>query len=133
MDLLVKKSLEIIDYFKPRIWILENPATGNLRKREVVKDIPFYDVDYCMYSDWGYKKKTRFWTNIVNFVPKLCNKNCGNMVKIGVKHIHKNNCGNGAQNKLVRKHKINVNGVGGGTNRLERYRIPPKLIEELLF
>ena len=133
MDKLVAKSIEIIEYFKPRLWSMENPATGQLRKRDVVKDIPFYDVDYCMYCDWGYKKKTRFWTNRVNFVPKLCDKNCVNMIKIGDKHIHKSNCGNSKQNRLVRQHKKNVSDVGGGTNRLERYRIPPKLIEALLF
>jgi hypothetical protein len=32
-----------------------------------MKDIPFYDVDYCMYSDWGYKKRTRIWTNKTDF------------------------------------------------------------------
>mgnify|MGYP003676016688 FL=1 len=113
MDKLVLKSIEIIDYFKPRLWTMENPATGNLKKREVVKDIPFYDVDYCMYSDWGYKKKTRFWTNNKNFVPKLCNGNCENMIG--------------------KKHRTNVASIGGGSNRLVRYKIPPKLIKELYF
>tara|TARA_R110001592_G_scaffold9704_8_gene51369 strand:- start:914 stop:1627 length:714 start_codon:yes stop_codon:yes gene_type:complete len=131
MDKLVDKSIEIINYFKPRLWFMENPATGCLKKREIVKDLPFYDVDYCMYSDWGYKKKTRFWTNRKNFNAQLCNKQCGNMVKINDKHIHKSNCGNSAQNRLVRKHKKNIHDFGGGTNRLERYRIPPKLISKL--
>ena len=26
-----------------------------------MKDIPFIDVDYCMFSDWGYQKPTRIW------------------------------------------------------------------------
>ena len=112
MDLLVKKSLEIIDYFKPRLWFLENPATGNLGKRAIMKDISFYDLDYCMYSDWGYRKRTRFWTNKKNFANKLCNKKCGNMN--GNKH----------------KKGVSIN-YGGGSNRLGRYRIPPKLIEDL--
>ena len=111
MDKLVLKSIEIIDYFKPRLWTMENPASGNLKKREVVKDIPFYDVDYCKYSDWGYKKKTRFWTNNKNFVPKLCNGDCENMIG--------------------KKHRTNVESIGGGSNRLSRYKIPPKLIKEL--
>ena len=29
----------------------------------------------CMYSDYGYKKPTRFWTNIKGFNPKKCKKN----------------------------------------------------------
>lgn len=141
MDKLVEKSLEIINYFNPRLWFMENPATGNLKKRDVVKDIPFYDVDYCMYSDWGYKKRTRFWTNKKDFDAKLCNKKCGNIIIINKSCIHKNNCGNTGQNKRVIEYhkttfspskKYNQKVVGGGTNRLERYRIPPQLIEELI-
>ena len=74
-DKLVAKSLEIIDYFKPYWWFMENPQTGTLKNREVVKDIPYYDVDYCMYCDWGYKKRTRIWTNKEVWENKLCNKN----------------------------------------------------------
>ena len=33
--------------------------------------------------------------------------------------------------KITNKHQKNINDVGGGNNRLERYRIPQKLIEEL--
>tara|TARA_R110000765_G_scaffold3167_1_gene9893 strand:+ start:658 stop:1098 length:441 start_codon:yes stop_codon:yes gene_type:complete len=51
-DIIVKKTLEIIDYFDCEYWFMENPATGKLKKREFMKDIPFYDVSYCMYSDW---------------------------------------------------------------------------------
>tara|TARA_R100000655_G_scaffold72423_1_gene110936 strand:+ start:3012 stop:3731 length:720 start_codon:yes stop_codon:yes gene_type:complete len=135
MDKLVYKSLEIINYFKPRLWFMENPATGNLKKRDVVKDLNFYDVDYCMYCDWGYKKRTRFWTNKKDFKPKLCNKNCGNMIKVGNKHIHKSNCGNSNNLKIANNYRKSIKEGGEtlrvSTNRLERYRIPPKLIEEL--
>ena len=33
--------------------------------------IPFCDVDYCCYCDWGYRKRTRFWSN-VDFRGRLC-------------------------------------------------------------
>ena len=62
-DKLILKTLEIIEYFNPVLWFMENPQTGKLKNREVVKGLPFYDIDYCMYSDWGYKKRTRIWTN----------------------------------------------------------------------
>jgi hypothetical protein len=26
-------------------------------------NLPYTDVDYCRYSEWGYKKRTRIWTN----------------------------------------------------------------------
>jgi hypothetical protein len=86
-DKLVLKTLEIIDYFDCEYWFMENPQTGKLKNREIMKDIPFYDVDYCMYSDWGYQKRTRIWTNKKDFNNKLCDKSgaCGNMVQ-GKKH-----------------------------------------------
>ena len=75
-DKLVLKTLEIINYFNPELWFLENPQTGNLKTRSIMKDISFYDVDYCMYSDWGYKKRTRIWTNKKNWnfqIEYFCN------------------------------------------------------------
>jgi len=102
---MVDKIFEIIDYFQPKYWSIENPQTG--RMKEYITDKPFYDVDYCKYSDWGYKKRTRFWTNIKGFEPKLCN----------VKKRHLNS-------------SKNSNWDGKGT--LERYRIPEKLIKAMI-
>lgn len=132
-DKLVQRTLDIIDYFKPKYWFMENPQSGTLKDRDVVKGLPFYDVDYCMYCDWGYKKRTRIWTNKENFNNKLCNGNCGNMVEVKKRNLHKNNCGKTEQNQFLRKHKKDVSiNFGSGTNRLDRYRIPPKLIFDLV-
>ena len=116
-DLIVKKTLEIIDYFNPEVWFMENPQTGKLKKREIMKDIPFYDVSYCMYSDWGYEKKTRIWSNKKDWNNKICDKSgaCGNMVN----SQHKKVLGNGYEmldgkkvlcntKALRKKHKLNV-------------------------
>jgi len=129
-DSWVKKTLEIIDYFKPRLWFIENPQSGKLKERIFMKGIPFYDVDYCMYSNWGYRKRTRIWTNKKDYKGKLCNKKCGNMVKIGKKHIHKKNCGNAKLQKITREH-YQKKSEGGGTKLFDRYRIPPVLINSL--
>jgi len=125
-DKLVLKTFEIIDYFKPELWCVENPQTGNLKHREIMKDIPFYDVDYCMYSDWGYKKRTRIWTNKINWDNKLCDGSgaCGNMIiiptagakrhdtgkplKCDTRKLHTNNCGKTETLQTLRKHKLNV-------------------------
>jgi len=185
-DKLVLKTLEIIKYFNPSLWFIENPQTGQLKNREYMKDIPYYDVDYCMYSDWGYKKRTRIWTNKPHFSPKLCDGKgtCGNMIEIptdGAVHagtrqpiksdtriIHKNPIGDNDKCKRAKKqlqHKTvlgngyeiidgkktlcntkelrdkfrekkanekQINMPGGSTNLLLRYRIPQKLIYELL-
>jgi hypothetical protein len=32
--------------------------------RHYIVDLPFVCVDYCRYCDWGYRKRTRLWTNI---------------------------------------------------------------------
>ena len=94
-----------------------------------MKDIPFYDVDNCMYSDWGYKKRTRIWTNKEDWQNKLCDGrgSCGNMINITSKAnhmIHNINLGN-ADNDLREKN------VGRGINQLDRYRVPEDLIFSL--
>ena len=48
--------------------------------------MPFVDVDFCMYSDWGYRKRTRIWTNFKDFDGKTCDRKCGNMDSSGKKH-----------------------------------------------
>ena len=85
-DSLVLRSREIINYFNPRVWFIENPQTGLLKDRPFMNSIPFCDVDYCCYCDWGYRKRTRLWNN-VDFTGKLCPGpgSCPNME--GNKHI----------------------------------------------
>ena len=70
-DSLVLRSQEIINYFNPRVWFIENPQTGLLKDRPFMVGVPFCDVDYCCFCDWGYKKRTRLWNN-VDFKSKLC-------------------------------------------------------------
>jgi hypothetical protein len=118
-DELVKRSLEIIAYFQPELWCLENPQTGRLKEREFMRHKPYYDVDYCKYSDWGYRKRTRIWTNKKDWTPLVCKNDCDNMA---TKTLHKNNCGNSKR----------LRAVGGvGTDILDRYRVPPSLIRSL--
>lgn len=80
-DRLVERTLEIIAYFNPGQWFIENPQTSMLKKRPMMIDKPYYDFDYCSFSDWGYKKRTRIWTNTVQ-QPVLCSGtgSCPNMV-----------------------------------------------------
>lgn len=62
-DSIVCRTLDIIDYYQPNRWFIENPHTGLLKKRAFMANIPYYDFDYCCFSDWGYRKRTRIWTN----------------------------------------------------------------------
>ena len=140
---MVDKVFEILEYFEPNYYLIENPQTG--RMKTYINDlIPYYDVDYCKYSDYGYKKTTRFWTNIPNFIPKRCNLDCNNLIEHNNQKLHRDKIGGNdlviSNGKLVRvntkelrkKHKkdLSIN-YGGGSNRLDRYRIPQSLIEEL--
>ena len=120
-DKLVKKTLEIINYFNPELWFIENPQSGKLKDREYMKDLPFYDVDYCKYSDWGYRKRTRIWTNKKDWDNLICNCDCG--YTIGKKHI--NNLGNSLLKESGKK-------VSKNYNQTEKYRIPSDLIYSLL-
>jgi hypothetical protein len=82
-DALAKKALEIVKFLRPQKWWLENPRHGYLRHREYMKPYPFVDVDYCQYSDWGYKKPTRIWgsPDILQVQGKLCDgRTCPNLV-----------------------------------------------------
>ena len=117
-DILIKKTFEIINYFNCEYWFMENPQSGRMKDRDIMKGIPFYDVDYCMYSNWGYRKRTRIWTNKKDFEAKLCDKQCGNMIGT----LHKQNLGNSE-----RQRKTN----GNGSSQTDRYRIPEDLIFSL--
>jgi len=116
-DRIVKRTLDIIAYFNPVKWFLENPQTGLLKTRDIMIDIPFVDVDYCKYG-YTYRKRTRIWTN-VDYTGKLCKKDCGNIVN----NRHKNAIGNSTYTEHWDR---------GTTERLnQRYSIPSDLIVEL--
>ena len=71
-DAIVQRCLDIIYFWRPKYWVLENPQTGLLKTREVVQKLNFKDVDYCMYGA-PYRKRTRLWTNCHTWTPKpLC-------------------------------------------------------------
>ena len=53
---IVKKTREIIDYFKPKYWTLENPQSGLLKKQEFMERLPYFDIDYCKYG-FNYRKR----------------------------------------------------------------------------
>lgn len=138
---ILRQTQAIIEYFKPALWFIENPKTGSMKD---YLTLPFYDVDYCKYSDWGYKKPTRIWTNKVDFKPLTCKNDCPHIVD----GTHKMRMGFGKYvqdgDKVIRvdskekqvKYKeyknVKPNLKGGGNNRNERYRIPPLLIQSLL-
>lgn len=106
-DAIVIRVLDILEYFKPKIWFIENPQTGLLKTREFMQDIPYYDVSYCKYG-YKYRKHTRIWTNLLGFKNKVCKKDCGN----------------------IRENR-HIQDVSQTSNLLQKYSIPSLLIDEL--
>ena len=64
-DKLVLKALEIIDFFKPPCWTIENPYSKckyNLTSRKIMAGIPHTICNYCMYGH-PVQKATGFFNN----------------------------------------------------------------------
>ena len=146
---MVNKVFEIIEYFQPKHWWIENPQTGRM-KEYIASAFPqyntYYDIDYCKYSDWGYKKRTRFWTNIEGFEAKVCANDCANMEAGQHKKVLANGyeiingekilCNTKALRDMMRQlKKIKPEAFQGGghkLNKFDKYRIPENLIKELM-
>lgn len=119
---LVRKALEIINYFKPRVFWIENPATGLLcqsirphEKQTLLDHLDFVDVDYCKFSvqndEFPYRKRTRIWSNgLKGFTPRLCSRANPCAMMDGNRHM-RDICGrsrewNGNQITVDFKHRV---------------------------
>lgn len=143
-DKLIIKTFEIINYFNCKYWFIENPYSC-LRNRQIMKSKFYHTIDYCKYSNWGYKKTTCIWTNKKNWVGLKCNNDCENMIILNGQNLHRERMGTHKtikdNNKIIRcntaelrkKYKDYKNIQTKTTwNKLEeRYRIPEKLILSL--
>jgi hypothetical protein len=107
---LVSKTLEIINYFKPKYWFMENPR-GVLRKLPVVKGLKKYTVTYCQYGD-ERMKPTDIWTNSNVWIPRPMCKN-----------------GDSCHVSAPRGSRT---GTQGRVNAYERSKIPYELCKEIL-
>lgn len=116
-DSCVHATLEIIEYFKPKYWFIENPQTGLLKSRPFMRGLPFHDVTYCMYGR-PYQKPTRIWTNLAAFQPRFCR--------------------HGSRCKHVREHGNHPVTLAGDArlrkqehSMVVRYSIPERLLRQL--
>ena len=118
---LVKQTMDIIDHLAPRLWYMENPATGLLPKQDVVKGLPFHVADYCQYYDkrldkrMPYKKPTAFWSNAS---PRLWRCQGAGRCPMMDGKKHRASCGNGYYQE--------------SNTKKERYMIPTELLHDLL-
>jgi site-specific DNA-cytosine methylase len=109
----VIRTLEIIGYFDPKVWFIENPQSGLLKEQPFMEFLPYYDVSYCKYG-YEYRKHTRIWTNLEGYDAKFCKQDCGNMEN----GRHKKNLGNINKQSEVRRPE-------------RRYSIPEELMDSL--
>ena len=105
----ILRTLEIIDYFCPKYWYIENPLHSRIWKYIPEKYNNWIDIDYCVFG-FPYKKPTRILTNV-----KLPDVRC--------KYKGKHDFRIGMPTMTGRKDD------SGGL--LGRYRIPPQLISYL--
>ena len=116
---IVLRTVEIINYFSPTYWMMENPQTGLLKSQDVVADLPYNDLDYCKYG-MPYRKRTRLWNNIEAWTPKpLCKKDCDHM------------SGNRHEQSAQQSPHRHLLSVRRRYLTRELYKVPEALIEEL--
>ena len=114
--------LDLVKYLNVPFF-LENPQTGLLKSRDVVKGIPFRTIDYCQYADdtfpARYRKRLAIWTN-TDWTPAraLCNPKACHFCIDGKKHDH------------ACQQRSKPDQMRSSTRQL--YKIPPALPQELL-
>jgi hypothetical protein len=107
---LVEKTIEIIKYFNPKYFFIENPR-GMLRKMPIMDEFDRETVTYCQYGD-ERMKPTDIWTNSDVWIPKPTCKN--------------------GDSCHVSAPRGSVTGTQGLKNAYERSKIPSELCFEIL-
>ena len=123
-DEVVKRTWEIIEYFKPPMgYVVENPQTGLLKDRPMMEGRPYNDIDYCKYG-MPYRKRTRLWNNLQGiWQPRpLCMRDCG-YIKEGTKrHLQ----------VAQRSPKKEDKDWQDNHKQTDLYRVPTQLIRDIL-
>jgi hypothetical protein len=69
----LKKTIEIIEYWKPKYFFIENPR-GMMRTLKMMKGLHRNTVTYCQYGA-TWQKPTDIWTNCSAWIPHRACKN----------------------------------------------------------
>jgi hypothetical protein len=107
------KVLEIIEYFKPKVFFIENPYYSAMKDIPEMKLIKSFRFDYCAFG-YDYKKPTRIWSNL-ELKENICSCK-GHDFRIGIN---------------TKKFMNKLNTKIDSTTLNERYSIPPKLLDYL--
>ena len=86
---IVKRTIEIIDYFQPKVFCMEDPQMRLLKQQDFMRDFDFFDVDHCKYG-CPCRKRTRTRTNLKTWTPRaFCCKDCGSKVGKDTRKWHR--------------------------------------------
>jgi site-specific DNA-cytosine methylase len=107
---IAKKTLEIIEFYKPKYFFIENPR-GLLRKMDFMQKLPRKTISYCQYGD-SRMKPTDVWTNNWLWIPRPICKN-----------------GDACHEAAPRGSRTGTQGL---SNAYERSKIPNLLCYEIL-
>ena len=69
-DRLAQACRDIIEYLQPYCWFIENPDSGDLKRRPCIEGLPYVRVDYYMYER-PYRKGTGVWANYTDWTSHL--------------------------------------------------------------
>ena len=121
-DRIVTRTLQILAYFCPHYFYLENPQTGLLKTRQMMAGIPFHDCTYCSYGR-PFRKATRLWHNTPWRPRPMCDrKTCPQVVDGRHKQTAQR-----APGKL----RSGVRMSGDIVSLNELHVLPPDLVREL--
>ncbi len=90
------------------------------KDRSFIKDIPYIDVDYCQFADWGYQKPTRLWCcKIISELPNNVydHRTCRNLITTWYGNV---------------QHRERLGGNIIKFSTREKNRTPSSLVEYLL-
>ena len=118
-DAIVRRTLAILDHLRPRLWFIENPASGMLKTRPYMSGLPSVRLDYCRYG-MPYRKRTQVWTNAPWTPRSLCKKDCGHILPDGK---HEMTAQHGKEHADTRE--------GNQFQTKELYAIPAELVQEI--
>lgn len=117
---MILRVIEIIKYFQPKSWFIENPR-GLLihfpELKEFIKNINAYNttVYYGNYDNWGFPKPTHIWSNIKLWTEKSPIMNEDLYIILKRK--------NGTNRRVYKEYSNN--------KAKDRSKIPPSLINRL--
>ena len=128
--LIARRTREVIDYLKPKYFVVENPNASGLWRAGIFDDYTKVKVSYCKYG-FLYRKNTRLATNVV-FEPRVCKWDCGAVRQIrdarGKVHLRHQE----VAKQGISAHCRGLNVQCTTHRRDELYKIPAQLVQDIL-